>query len=491
MIEIQIMKNKKDKDINNSFEIDKIINRVKIYKKSAEYDKLINELDKLLSFNSDKMPNYEVLYHKAIACYMLKKNNKHEEYFKKSIDLNPNFIPSYIALCYFYIYRINKFEKGYSLSKRAINLFTSTKIDKKNIGLDIIKDNTENFKFVDSLSFKIGKDMSESDLYDFCISTFYMLLERCCDQLNYVNDLEEYLKKAIRFFPKDPYFYIRFGVFYINRKKNIDKGKECFEEAERVKKDIINNIFYLRNIISSYLSLKEYEISVKYLERLYLLDTKDTDTLYNLCFVYKNLKRTEKLKKYIYELDGLLDGLVIKNSNYDFFFNVGLFFGFVNNSEKALEFFKKCYKIKSNHYSCCYYMGFIYYSMGEYKLSIKYLKEAEKIDYNDYRTYYYLSISFFKIGKYKEAINGLETLKVMYYADGEGYKKYDIDSLLLDCYFHNLEYEKLFNCCERLFILYIDDKDIQDRLLFYYKILEDYCNERRDRLAKRMGVEAD
>ena len=425
-------------------------------------------MDRIVKLYPSFKDNSSFYYSKGINYLHLNKIQKSIEFYNKAIKFNPKNIIYYYDLGNIYVNINKKYRKAVKLITQAINLFENKDIDKYKFGLDNIDVNftslSENYTSI-------------KELYGLYIYNLYKLLSQCYINLKIISKAEECLKKMIKLKPNSSVGYICIGIFYFNL-KSIKESEKYFKEAEEKFPNIISNLNFLDYMGKIYLKLEDYKKSIEYFEKLHELCPSNYKACLNLCYCYEQLENSEKVEEYINKADEL----ELDSNDYNSLIHFGTYFSFLNQFEKSKKYLEKYYKINSDNYLCCYLLGISCYNTGDYKQSKQYFEEAKRINYDEYMLYYYLGLVCLDLEEYKEAKDNLEKLKVMHYEDCKGYKKYEIDFLLLDCYYHTSDYINLFNCCELLFRLNINNKNVNSKLSFFYNFLENYCNRIRYRI---------
>jgi len=160
----------------------------------------------------------------------------------------------------------------------------------------------------------------------------------------------------------------------------------------------------------SYFSQGEYDKAIIEFEKSIELDSNHADSYYYLgqCYLQKGLYR--KAYKISEQAINQYEKKIEKNPvDLDAYIKLGYIYEmrslipFINEYDKALNYFFKALEIFPENAWVHLNIGFIYLQKKDYPQAIEYLEKAAKMSSHNAEVYYYLGMSYNKIGEKEKA----------------------------------------------------------------------------------------
>lgn len=166
---------------------------------------------------------------------------------------------------------------------------------------------------------------------------------------------------------------------------------------------LAKKVLYIK--MKYYYDLKDYKMSIKYINKLVLLDGRKDETMYILGMCYKALKEFENAKR-AFEFATELD-----EKDYKSYIEWGIILDSENKKEAALIMFDKALKINPISYEAREALGICLTSQGRFMEAIIAYKEAVKIHKDSYEMYYNIGMLEEEVGNFEEAEKAFEEVE--------------------------------------------------------------------------------
>ena len=339
-------------------------------------------VEKILMLKHKNKNNSEVLFNLGYIYYKEEEFLKSEEYFKKLIEINPeykkNIINEYLGDIYMY---------QYNSPKKALSYYNRANFVSFNNSMN--GDNNISASNVNNVSATSGKELLLVK-----IGLCYEVLEDNDSALRYYKLAQKRNEDFV-----NPIFHI--GCIY----DKMNKSEEALEMLEIAYEKEKENVDYLQKYGDCLVkSDDEKKISkgILILEKGIEFFTGNIDIISSLA---KGYEKQGRLKEAI--------SLLEKAQNNEEFFNnkskiFQLAFYYEKNKEltKALEYFKKVLFLDKKNIDALLHIGYIYHSVKENAKAYKCFKQVLKLDKNNFLGYYGLARLYQSLEKYNtEAIN--------------------------------------------------------------------------------------
>ena len=154
-----------------------------------------------------------------------------------------------------------------------------------------------------------------------------------------------------------------------------------------------------------YYDSKDYKLTIKYINKLVLLDGRKNETMYILGMCYKALKDLESAKK-AFEFATELD-----EKDYKSYTEWGTILDSEGKKEAALIMFDKALKINPNSYEAREALGICLTSQGRFMEAIIVYKEAVKIHKDSYEMFYNIGMLEEEVENFEEAEMAFEEVE--------------------------------------------------------------------------------
>ncbi len=172
-----------------------------------------------------------------------------------------------------------------------------------------------------------------------------------------------------------------------------------------------------------YLSETDMHESVKYLKKSVESDNENTNAYFLLGQIYENLKQFEQARssyrKALYknnsnpsEVYRFIGYTYFKQAMYEeavkSYDKAGEVYKFMNNFDKAKQYYNKAIKINPDYILPYYKTGNMYDKVNNYKKAVEWYKKALEIENNNSVVNYCIGMSYKKMNMLEEAVNHLK-----------------------------------------------------------------------------------
>lgn len=356
-------------------------------KENSDCDKEVKSTVKL------NPKNPEIYYLSWIGNSETRKNND-LSLIKKSLSINPKYIPSLYIIGKDYIQ-----QKKY---KEATNTFNQI--------LKISPDYSQAYYRLGMINLELNQYKQGEDNVNKAITLFPL------DELYYElrgkiylkeNKLEQSLadfKKASELLPEEYYYHSQIARVYTK----MGKDEEALSELKIALSMDPNKAFYYSRMGDIYFDRNDYSQALINYKKAFSLEPDQLD-YFSMLLIYdekKDLKAQEELLK------KLPASMEIDKSKYHYYYSK--FYNNQNKLAEALKEAKKAVDLNSKNYLAQSLLGDIYYKQNDLKNSVKAYENSYKVD-PFYLTAEKLGINFIKLNDYnnalvylKHALNGYE-----------------------------------------------------------------------------------
>ncbi len=444
------------KDAQKTYEkILPYMNKPKFYKDYISillYTMQYKKLDKFLQKAIKRFPNEKDFYSKLIDIYVIEgkfqKALEEIETYQKKFGESEEFNEK-LALLYM---KNENYEKAIKYLKKILNKDS----DNPEIYNYLAKCYLNKGDFKKAIQY--AKKSIRLDKYDMSYSVFLASIYE--KQKRYYDAIKVY--KKIK--PQNSLVLSAIGNDYYlagNRKKALKYFKEAFQKSGKLR--------YARKILYILMDNKEYKKAIEFIEKhkysllksddiklIYGLALSETnnckkaieifsnidknskaykEALYNKALCYKEIGKTDKaitiLKKealnnpdiYFMIADILIKDKkykkalkIIKNNikkfedkSYPYFYMADIYYTYLKNRDKSIEYLKKALKINPKNASCLNYLGYLYIDENiDIDKGMTLVEKALKMKPNN--PYYLDSLGwgYYKKGNYKKALEYLK-----------------------------------------------------------------------------------
>ena len=447
------------------------------------------------------------IYYKA-GCY-----KKSTYYYKKAIEVNPNYTDAYINLGHAFYY-LNKFYSAIKCYKTAIVL-DNYPIEKYILYYDLATCYYGLNKVSEAVENYLKSIEHNSDFF----SSYYNLGCLYYDNNKY-EDAIKYLSSAAKINKKDGRVYYYLAVSY-SKIKNSKNAITNFEKA--IKNGYINSevyydfaweygnlklyneaiVYYKKsielnpnhkhscnNLAIIYTKLQEYDNSIFYYEKSIEIDKNQPYVLNNLGILYENYEsnHTKAINTYLRAIE-------LAPSMMSAYANIGWVYIDLMLYTQALEYFIKAYKIDPNYPKLLFQIGQLLDITKEkindddipYKTAIEFVRESKNKGY-DIASIYYASYFYDNLISFEEARDVLLNIAEQdfnseaWFELGRLYSLKDHLDLELAHKYFNKAKESGIECSYEINQLTDNSNLFLDLLntkenIFEEKQLEEFCNE--------------
>ena len=147
---------------------------------------------------------------------------------------------------------------------------------------------------------------------------------------------------------------------------------------------------------------REYQNTIKLIEKIVLTEGRKAEYLYILGQCYK------ELKDFINARDSFALAVDLDNKDYKSYYELGLILDETNKKETAMVMFKKALSIKPNFYEAAEALGICLTSQGRFEDAVKAYKDSVKIHENSCELYYNIGMLQMELGHYDDATKAFE-----------------------------------------------------------------------------------
>jgi tetratricopeptide (TPR) repeat protein len=336
------------------------------------------------------------------------------EYFKKAIELKPDYADAYFNMGVAYYDWDGQYEKSIECYKKAVVLNHNYADAYCNMGIAYTDWKGQYEKAIECYQKAIVLNPNYADAY--CnMGIVYADWKR-----EYEKAIECY-KKAIELKPDLPVAFFNMGNSYRKWNRQYEKAIECYEKAIELKPDYViaydnmGGVYYIWN--KQYKSAIEcYEKAIKCYEKKIELNPNLASTYVNMGNAYANWNgQYEKaIECYKNAIECYPQEIAYKPYLADAYCNMGLAYLIgTKQYEQAIEYFKEAIKYyeeteKSNPNLASAYgnIGVAYHSWnGQYEEAIKWYKKVIKLNQNDAQAYLNIGNAYYDWNEqYEKAI---------------------------------------------------------------------------------------
>ena len=410
-------------------------------------------IEKIMELQSKSKDNVEVLFNLGYIYYKEEEFTKSEEYFKKVLEINPeykkNIINEYLGDIYMDQY--NSPEKAlvyYNHAQSLFNLNISSNIDLINnissdniniiypsnelllvkIGLcyENLDDNISALKYY-KLAFKKNEDFVNPIFHMGCIY----------DKMNKSEEALKWLEIAYEKEKENVDYLQKYGDCLVksNEENNISKGililekgiefftgniditsslAKGYEKQGRLKEAIIllekaknNEEFYnnkskIFQLAFYYEKNKELTKAIEYFKKVLFLDKKNVDALLHIGYIYRSIKENVKAFKCFKQV------LNLEKNNFLAYYGLArLYQSLENHNTEAINCYKNCLTLNPESIKANLQLGIIYLKTKSYEESLKCLQKVIKLDNNNITALVAIGNVYLEMKQYSEAKNYL------------------------------------------------------------------------------------
>jgi len=381
----------------------------------AEIDEDKDEALKLYSKAIELKQDYARAYYYTGIIYVGKKElDKAMDYFKKFLDLKPNYpnnVEACVTLAFLYFFKYD-YKNADEYFKKVIEYSpdkAEAYYDVGDIYYDRIKNMDKAMEYF-KRAVELKPDFAEAYSYLGTISR---------EKEDYSKAIE-YYEKTVQLNPSSKTEYAVFngmGTAYFY-KQDFDKAIEFYKKALDLKiGDVDANIYF--NIGIAYVKKHDYDKSMEYLKKTIELNSKHVKAYRTMGSIYSIKRNYTKAIEY-YETAIKLDPKV------DAYISTGSAYYKKQDYDKALEYFEKAIKYQPEDKAEIYdLISGIYFHKKDYDRALEYLNKAISLNSAKNLPYAYNNIGevyFFK----QEYDKTIEYSK----------KAIDLDSTMLESYLY-------------------------------------------------------
>jgi tetratricopeptide (TPR) repeat protein len=223
---------------------------------NKDYELALKRVETSINFDPKNVFSLNL---KAVCLSELKRDDEAEEAFLNAIEIQPNFIDSYIYLAGFYKSK-TKYEKEEEILRKA----------KK------IVDNPEWFGTVNEDSLRIKKADAANVYHALGVNLFSQ---------QKLNEAEKLLEKAHQFDPQDRDIIYDLGMVFVQQ-ESWHKAADAFDRVIEIDRDDAHGHYYLG---FSFLMLKQYRKAIELFTKVIDLDPEWCDAYYKRAMCYREL----------------------------------------------------------------------------------------------------------------------------------------------------------------------------------------------------------
>lgn len=217
----------------------------------------------------------------------------------------------------------------------------------------------------------------------------YQLLADCYYMKNQFNVAIKYYNQILLDNPLDVKALFQRALFL----SMLNKEKEAIIDYLQILTINKNNIIALTNLGLLYLELKQYTNAITYFDRVYILDSTNSEILINRAYAYKKSKNELKAKK---DLFYLISHQVNLPESYNM---LGLIYKDSDKLDSSLYFLKLAYKYDSSNASICNNLGESFRYNMDFDSALFYIKKAITLNQEDADFYHSLASVYFDLNE--------------------------------------------------------------------------------------------
>ncbi len=181
-----------------------------------------------------------------------------------------------------------------------------------------------------------------------------------CGQLE---EAERLYKEIIDTTPDNSQALNLLGIIKLSQ-NNLDEAEKLISKAISIKKDA----YFYENLARVYEEKADYKTEIKVLEEA-LLDAQCGFEIYFLLgLAYKNNIEYEKAER------AYLKAVELNPKSEKACYNLASLYLFLNNPNKAIEYFKKCHEITPDDKEVLYFLSLGYFRIKDYETGTKYFE---------------------------------------------------------------------------------------------------------------------
>ena len=417
-------------------------------------------IEKLLNLQSKNQNSIELLYNIGYIYYKEEEFIKSEEYFKRVVEMNPDYKKNLINefLGDIYMNKYNSPEKALVYYTHAHSVFSDKSIDKKiipnntpnnnnisvsenniinntnelllvKIGLcyEILEDNDSALRYY-KLSYEKNPEFMNPIFHMGCIYDKMGNLNEALIWLEIAYDKEkenvDYLQKYGDCLVKsDDENNISKGILILEQgikffTGNIDiisslaKGYEkqgrlieAINLLEKVKNysEFFNNKAKIFQLAYYYEQNKELTKAIECFKKVLKLDNKNIEALLHIGYIYRSIKENIKAFKCFKQV------LILEKKNFSAYYGLArLYQSLENHSEEAINSYKVCLELNPESIEANLQLGILYLKEKKYEDSLTCLKKVISLEPNNILGLVSLGNVYLENKNYVEAINNLE-----------------------------------------------------------------------------------
>ncbi|MBU1124922.1 MAG: tetratricopeptide repeat protein [Candidatus Omnitrophica bacterium] len=264
---------------------------------------------------------------------------------KKSLELNPQYIPSYVSMANAYMFGLLE-TKNKTYLKEALRWFNKAdKLDPKNVKLAYAMGNffayTNNYdRAIEKLEYAISLgDTSEqivdrlADVYNSKAYSYFLKGKNLKKGL-------EAAEKGLKLRPQFPYL-LSTKAELLYKLKKFDESNECIEKAALISSD--PQLF--AHFGSEQQKLGNYVLAEKYYDKSLEIDPQNIEVICNIGLIYTRKKEFEKAIRCYTEVIKALPG------DPRGYYNMGIVYHNMGNKAEALKQAAKLRELKHDDYA--------------------------------------------------------------------------------------------------------------------------------------------
>ena len=410
-------------------------------------------IEKILVLQSKNKDNLESLFNLGYIYYKEEEYLKSEEYFRRVIELNPeykkNLINEYLGDIYLEQY--DSPAKALSCYNRAYSAYFNSSIFENNISASNINNNNTLYG-QELLLVKIGLCYANLEDNESALKYYKLALKKnpdfvnaifhmgCIyDKMNKQQEALNWLEIAYEKEKENVDYLQKYGDCLVNSSKESDiskgilileRGKDFFTgnievisslakgyekqgrlieainllETAKNNEDFINNKSTIFQLAYYYEKNKELTKALEYFKKVLYLDKNNVDSLLHIGYIYRSIKENVKAFKCFKQI------LKIDKNNYLAYYGLGrLYQSLDNHDTEAINCYKNSVSLNPESIKANLQLGIIYLKIKECKESLKYLKKVIDLDPKNILGLVALGNVHLEMKQYNEAMNYLES----------------------------------------------------------------------------------
>ena len=387
-----------------------------------------SDIENILILYRKDPQNLEALFNLGNIYYKEEEFEKSEEYFKKIIDINPNYKKNVVYQCLGDIC-LNE----HNMPKKALDYYIQSKSVEENellyvkmgICYEILDDNQsalkcykkaheKNLEFVNPI-FHIGCIYDKVKNPD-AIKYLELAYDKEKENVDYLqkygdilvrSDNENQVSKGISILEKGMEFFTGNIEIISSLAKGYEKQgklKEAIQLLERAKnnEEFYNNKSKVFQLASYYEKAKELTKALIFFKKVLNLDKTNIEALSHMGYIYRCIKENVKAFKCFKQI------LLIEPNNFFAFYGLArLYQSLDNHDNEAIKCFKNCLNINPQSIKANLQLGIIYLKTRNFKESLNCLQKVINIEPDNISGLVIIGNVYLEMNNYEEAEKNL------------------------------------------------------------------------------------